>query len=1288
MLKKPDTLSNKTPTNPIASRLQEISNEFDKMVTAEHHQSESSEMKKKKLVQKRDGSYQPVSFDKIRDRILNFSEDLADCVDPIELAQEVISCIYDKIQTKELDELAARKAHNRCFLHPDWDRLAARISISNHHKETIGVFSEVIFELHRNKLVNDTVYEIVKNNEIKLNEIIDYTRDFALDYTGFQYFLKTYADRTIEFDENGNEIQGPIVERFQDMLMKVSLGIHRDDLESAIETYQYWSCLLFTHATPTIFSAHKDKSQCSSCFLIAMKEEDDWPYDSIDKIYETLSDCAKISKLAGGIGLSISNVRAKGTIIHSVGRPSDGIVPMCKVYNQTARYVDQGRRRKGAFACFAENTEIVTINRGVKKIKDVQVGDLVVTHKQTVKPVVQVHKNPLGDRKIYKLVVERNKEIFVTGNHRFWSFYTKKYKNDKISLGWNSIENLKTLIDNPETTRQTCYISIPSGTGITELSTKQIDVMDYKNILDDESHQLQPTGISDQVVRPSKTVRKNGNPNVSRGNSVNRIWKITEDFVNIIGMWLGDGHIKKRNKQGPIDGIGFTVHSKNTDEINFIKKVCNETFGCIVKEHISKTSQVVQLTINSSIVGMIFNDIFGSYFDGKHLPEFIFDFPKNYVESLIAGLITTDGHITKTKCNATLGLSNEKLMTQIYHLCRINGIAVSFVKGKLTKGMTCDPYCISIPLNKNILEQTHKFYTDDRISRYHKKLDEEKNVQKDFLKILEIIETDRKDEFVYTLGVKDDHSYTVEGLVAENCYIEPWHPDIIDFLQLKKDDGGSEDLRAKDLFYALWVPDLFMKRVEKDEVWSLIDPMVCPELYKTNSDEFETHYLRCEKEKKYAKQMPARKLLYEIVVAQIETGTPYMCFKDHSNVKSNQKNLGTIRSSNLCSEIVEYSDSNEQAVCNLSSICLHRFIDTDEHGKNVFNHDLLYEATKILVRNLNKVIDINYYPNEETRNSNFKHRPIGIGIQGLADTFFKLRYAFESPEAAQLNSEIAETIYYAALEASCELAEEDGPYESYEGSPVSQGILQFDMWPTPENRPITTDRWNWEELRANIREFGVRNSLLIALMPTASTSFLMGSAESFEPLTSNYYNSSAAVGTFKRVNKYLIHDMIERGLWTPEMRNAIVANNGSVLNVPGIPEDIQKLYKTVWEISQKTLIDLSAERGRFTCQSQSLNQYLVGDKNDSSIVGKLSSLHMYAWKKGLKTGMYYLRTQAAKDPIKTTIDPNLMKKTQLQNLTPSTPQKDDKGKENDTDLEEAKAICRRDNKEDCLMCGS
>lgn len=864
-------------SKPTADRLNEISKEFDAMIASE---SESSEVKRVTRVKKRDGNYEPVYFDKIRVRIEKFSDDLN--VDSFKLAQEIISRIYDGIETRELDVLAARKAHNRNFQHPDWDRLASRIAVSNHHKETVGVFTEVIYELHKQGRISDELFCIVQDNEEELDKAIDYNRDFALSYIGFQYFYKSYAMRTRRI-VNGEPQEGVIIERPQDMMMRVALGIHKEDLDAAIETYNFYSCLYFTHASPTIFNAGTPKPQCSSCFLIAMKEEETYPHDSLEKIYETLTDAALISKHAGGEGLSISNVRPAGSMIRSVGRPADGLVPMLRVFNDTARYANQGGKRKGAFA----------------------------------------------------------------------------------------------------------------------------------------------------------------------------------------------------------------------------------------------------------------------------------------------------------------------------------------------------------------------------------------------------------------------------------MYLEPWHPDIIEFLQLRKNEGNHEQ-RARDLHYAMWIPDIFMERCENDEIWSMIDPMECPELYKTHGDEFRQHYLRCEKEGNYMRQMPARKLLFEIIVAQIETGEPYMLYKDHCNRKSNQKNLGTIRSSNLCAEIIEYSDSNEQAVCNLASLCLPSFVEQDPETEVVkFNHMMLYEATKILTRNLNKVIDINFYPTKETKVSNMRHRPIGIGIQGLADTFMKFHYPFESAEASKLNHAIFETIYYAALEASCELAETDGTYESYEGCPVSQGILQFDMWDGPSG---LTDRWNWTKLRLSIKKHGLRNSLLVALMPTASTSMLMGFSESFEPYTSNYYTINSMYGSFKRINKYLILDMINLGLWNKTMQSKVIGNNGSLQGLPSVPKHIQDLYKTVWEIPQKTLIDLAAERSKFIDQSQSFNVYMTGfdreNKDDmednekkSTIVSKMSSLHMYTWKKGLKTGQYYLRTRPAVDPQKFTLaaqipSRNAVKETEVASpLLPADSPTNSQPEDEDEDEDQVPGLMCI-NKDDCEMCGA
>jgi ribonucleoside-diphosphate reductase alpha chain len=455
-------------------------------------------------------------------------------------------------------------------------------------------------------------------------------------------------------------------------------------------------------------------------------------------------------------------------------------------------------------------------------------------------------------------------------------------------------------------------------------------------------------------------------------------------------------------------------------------------------------------------------------------------------------------------------------------------------------------------------------------------------------------------------------------------YLETWHADIFDFLDLKK-NHGKEELRARDLFYAMWISDLFMRRVENNEMWSLFCPNECPGLADCYGEEFERLYEKYEKEEKYRKQVKAQDLWFEILESQIETGTPYILYKDAANRKSNQKNLGTIKSSNLCTEILEYTSADEIAVCNLASIALPKFVGED--GK--FDHTRLYEITKVITRNLNKVIDINYYPVEEARTSNMRHRPIGIGVQGLADAFILMRMPFDSDEARRMNEDIFETIYYGAMEASMELAKENGTYESYKGSPVSKGIFQFDMWGvTPKS-----GRWNWEQLKQEVKKNGVRNSLLLAPMPTASTSQILGNNECFEPYTSNIYTRRTLSGEFIIANKHLMKDLMSIGLWSETMRQKLIAANGSVQNIPEIPQHIKDIYKTVWEISQKSIIDMSADRGAYICQSQSLNIHLTNPN-----FGKLTSMHFYAWKKGLKTGMYYLRSNAAADAIKFTLD--------------------------------------------------
>jgi ribonucleoside-diphosphate reductase alpha subunit len=809
-----------------------------------------------RCVVKRDGRRQPVKFDKITARIKKLAYGLDPLVDVTEVAQKVCAGVYDGVHTSELDELAAETAAYMSTRHHDYSILAARIAVSNLHKNTEKSFSAVMERLYayRSPKTNDPapliasdVIEIVRRHAETIDGAIIYDRDFSYDYFGFKTLERSYLLR----------IDGKVVERPQQMLMRVAIGIHKEDLDATLETYDYMSQKYFTHASPTLFNAGTPRPQLSSCFLLSMTE------DSIEGIYDTLKRCAVISKSAGGIGLAIHNIRATKSYIRGTNGSSNGIVPMLRVFNDTARYVDQGGgKRKGAFA----------------------------------------------------------------------------------------------------------------------------------------------------------------------------------------------------------------------------------------------------------------------------------------------------------------------------------------------------------------------------------------------------------------------------------VYLEPWHADIFEWLDLKK-NHGKEEARARDLFYALWTPDLFMRRVEANEQWSLFCPNEAPGLADVWGDAFDELYQRYEAEGRAREVIPARKLWFSILESQIETGTPYMLYKDHCNRKSNQQNLGTIRCSNLCTEIVEYTAPDEVAVCNLASIALNKFVvpgDRERGTCPVFNFDELAFVTRMVTKNLNKIIDVNFYPIPEAQNSNLRHRPIGIGVQGLADAFILMRMPFESDEARALNQEIFECIYYNALQASIELAERDGPYASFEGSPAARGQLQFDLW----NVKPTSSRWDWDALKERITLHGLRNSLLVAPMPTASTSQILGNNECFEPYTSNLYTRRVLAGEFTVVNQHLVRDLQELGLWNPLVKNKIIAHGGSIQQIPEIPQDIRDLYKTVWEVSQRRLLDLAADRGAFIDQSQSLNVYIA-----QPTIGKLSSMHFHGWRLGLKTGMYYLRTRPAADAIKFTLDQRILKEenhtavngSQLPcNLTPRT-----------SAAEQFAALaCSLDKKDDCIACGS
>ena len=813
------------------------------------------------FVLKRDGRKEPIMFDKITARIRKLNYGLNPLVDPVRVAMRVIEGLYDGVTTSELDNLAAEIAATMTTTHPDYAKLAARISVSNLHKNTKKSFSETMTDLYKYvnprtgkkaPLLSDEVHDIIQKNADKLDSSIIYNRDFGYDFFGFKTLERSYLLK----------LNGVIVERPQHMLMRVSIGIHLEDIEAALETYELMSKRYFTHATPTLFNSGTPKPQMSSCFLLTMKD------DSIDGIYDTLKQTAKISQSAGGIGLSIHNVRATGSYIAGTNGTSNGIVPMLRVFNDTARYVDQGGgKRKGSFA----------------------------------------------------------------------------------------------------------------------------------------------------------------------------------------------------------------------------------------------------------------------------------------------------------------------------------------------------------------------------------------------------------------------------------IYVEPWHADIFDFLELKK-NHGKEEMRARDLFYAMWTPDLFMKRVEENADWTLMCPNECPDLYNVHWDEFDAMYLKYESEGRGRRTIKARELWEKILESQIETGTPYMLYKDAANRKSNQKNLGTIRSSNLCTEIMEYTAPDEVAVCNLASIALPMFVKD-----GAFDHQALYDVTVRVTKNLNRVIDRNYYPVIEAQNSNFRHRPVGLGVQGLADAFIMLRLPFTSDEAKKLNQEIFETLYFAAVTASSEEAKREGPYETYKGSPIANGEFQHNLWGIKDEE--LSGRWDWAALRKTVKKQGVRNSLLVAPMPTASTSQILGNNECFEPYTSNIYTRRVLSGEFIVVNKHLLEDLVDRGLWNEDMKQELMRNNGSVQSIEGIPEDLKELYKTVWEMSMKDIIDMSRQRGYFIDQSQSLNLFMEG-----ATMAKLTSMHFYGWKSGLKTGMYYLRTKSAVDAIKFTLDTKSKAKVPEVEAAVGAVSTATAGKAaqapvpveplSPQELKQMLAQAKEGEDDDCLMCGS
>lgn len=938
-------------------------------------------------VVKRNGKHEDVSFDKVLNRIQLAAQGLE--VNPTLIAQRTLLRIYDGVKTSELDELAAQLSISLMTTNLDYGTLAARIAVSNHHRNTSDKFTEVVHELANQTMdktgeplsnVSEELVELCETHGDKINAKINYDRDYLFDYFGFktlekmQYLLRNTKGKTLE--------------RPQHLIMRVSLALWGSvNLDRAFETYDLLSQKFFIHATPTNFNAGTPRQQLSSCFLQSMKS------DSIVGIYDTLKDCALISKHAGGIGLHIHNIRAKGSLIRGTNGHSNGIVPMLRNFNDTARYVDQ---------CFTPDTLVLTQD-GPAPISTILPGQKVLTSDGTyhnvLKQVVHSYSGTMNSIQLKGHPVP----VTVTEEHPILSV-----KADGRSL---------------------------------EIVLEQLNA----GLKEKDYHEIKELSVGDYVVFP------------------------------------GEVYVQIESIQ-PVPYTG-PVH------------------------------------------------------------DFEIDGPHDYTV-------------------AHLGIAH-------------NG------------------------------------------------------------------------------GGKRNGSFAI--------YLEPWHADVEDFLKLKL-NTGSEEERCRDLFYALWIPDLFMERVEQNKPWTLFCPSEAPGLADVYGDEFRALYEKYEQEGRGRKQVDAQKLWFKVLDSQIETGTPYLLYKDAANHKSNQKNLGTIKSSNLCTEIIEYSSPEETAVCNLASIALPTYVEQKQ-----FNYNMLRKVVKVAIKNLNRVIDINFYPTPETKRSNMRHRPVGLGVQGLADVFALMRVPWESEKAAELNQRIFEHIYFAAVESSCECAQQDGPYETFAGSPISQGIFQYDMWQSNGTPvvPLTLDdgTLDWEDLKARVKAHGVRNSLLMAPMPTASTSQILGFNECIEPFTSNIYTRRTLAGEFIVINKHLMRDLEKLGIWSEMMKQQIIARNGSVQGIDQVPESIQKLYKTSWEIKQKTLIDLAVGRGAFICQSQSLNLF-VADPN----YAKLTSMHFYAWKQGLKTGLYYLRTRAPVMAQKFTVDPELQKEAARS--------------------EQQRLLRKNSEEEECTMCSS
>uniref|UniRef100_A0A6C0ET10 ribonucleoside-diphosphate reductase n=1 Tax=viral metagenome TaxID=1070528 RepID=A0A6C0ET10_9ZZZZ len=1488
------------------------------------------------LVKKRNGNMEVIAFDKILRRIKTIGTEVGIKINYTTLAMKVIDQLYNGISTTQIDELSAQQCASLASTHPDYNVLASRITISNHHKNTADSFCKVMTELYEYKdkhgqqspLVSQELYDVVQKYGSELESMLDYSRDYLIDYFGFKTLERAYLMK----------INKETVERPQHMWLRVAVGIHGDNLEKVKETYDCMSQKYFTHATPTLFNAGTPHPQLSSCYLISMEN------DSIEGIYNTLKDCALISKWAGGIGLHIHNVRASGSHIRGTNGASNGIVPMLRVFNNTARYVDQ---------CVLPETIIYTTQ-----------GPIQIQH--CIMNETEIY-NLQGDVEVIQNVLEH------------------PYDGEVLEI--ETMHSIHPLTITPE---HPVFVLRGQKKG---LNYKVIKNRLEKNICNLEWIDAKDMDIDDMVVYPIPSFSKD-------------IANISTDDCYIYGVILGDGSMSNKT-----DTSGYiSLHTTNKKHItDFIINYFNDR---CVDYKIEVDNNTTRIRWNRCIhLPFRYNDFYDENKEKRMLSKWL-NLPIEKSKYILKGLLDTDGCI---KNELVLDSTSYNLIECTRFLAMKMGVLTSgYIRNRIgeshetVRGIIKNKkisYVLRIPKTVEICDLMDIPYDDKQFFKFLRYNDV-------LLSRVQKITTHSYNGILYDLQMKNEHNYLLHNGIVHNgggkrngsfaIYLEPWHADIEMFLQMRK-NHGDEELKARDLFYALWIPDLFMERVKSDGTWTLMCPDECPGLSDVYGEEFNTLYRKYEEGDKTRKTVKARELWFQILDAQMETGTPYLLYKDACNKKSNQKNIGTIKSSNLCvapettiltdkghleikslegqfvnvwngeefsniqvfktgenqelidvytsdgckvtctkyhkffiqnsyskksittveakdlkpndkimkceypvidgkqkmlypythgffcgdgtygnkneetsrckfkcldghyyckrhidyetehsidklqndesidknrcngisyekkpliylydekkkllehmdyrgtyenknrtvlqlpldieekffvpmnntlkdkmewfsgycdadgcilnnqnnqqlqissiskdfltntklmlqtcginpkirqmrdhatsylpdgkggskyfdtkpvfrllitscdliklvnigfkpkrlvihdlnlpnrsanqfvkiekivdegrtddtycfteplrhagifngiltsqcTEILEYSDDKETAVCNLASIALPAFIDKTVNPP-VFNYEKLHEISKIVTYNLNRIIDVNFYPTPKTELSNKRHRPIGIGIQGLADVFMQMNLPFACDEAKQMNKQIFETIYHAALERSCEIAKVEGPYETFEGSPAHKGELQFDMWGVEP----CTQRYNWAQLKEDIKTNGLRNSLLLAPMPTASTSQILGYNECIEPITSNIYSRRTIAGEFILANKYLMNDLIALDLWNEKMKNNIIANHGSIQHIDFIPEEIREKYKTVWEIPMRNLIDMAADRGAYICQSQSLNLWLE-DPNYSN----LTSMHFYSWSKGLKTGIYYLRRRGRHQAQQFTIEP-------------------------------------------------